>query len=163
MEDLHSTHIYMDSISWGTRRKEDEIRPPPKKHETTQHKSGGCVCVCVTLTQPSGFHAGGSVDRVSKKAVPRHGQTHHPGNTGPWKHKEWRHLSGSNMESRVGHLRLRRSHSPIYGNTMAVTVLFCHQCEAHVDSCWPIYWTFSLVDYLRFPACFNTVVGMIKT
>lgn len=24
MKDLHSTHIYMDSISWGTKRREED-------------------------------------------------------------------------------------------------------------------------------------------
>lgn len=27
MEDLHSAHIYMDSISWGTKRREEAIGP----------------------------------------------------------------------------------------------------------------------------------------
>lgn len=36
-----------------------------------------------TLTQPSGFHPGGSVHGVPKEAVPRHSETHNTCHTGP--------------------------------------------------------------------------------
>lgn len=40
------------------------------------------------LTQSGGFHAGGSVDRVSEKAVTRHRKTHDPSYTWPYKNRQ---------------------------------------------------------------------------
>lgn len=73
----------MDSISWEAKRQE--------RDENNRRQRWVCVSVWErvfgSLTQPSGFHAGGSVDRVSKKAVTRHRKTHDPGHTRPWKHR----------------------------------------------------------------------------
>lgn len=76
MEDLDCAHIYMNSISYQT---EEENRLEEQREGAAGSGSG-------KLTQPSGFHTGGSVDCVSKKAVPWHRQTHHSSDARPWKH-----------------------------------------------------------------------------
>jgi hypothetical protein len=38
----------------------------------------------VTLTQSSGLHSRGSVDRVPEQAVPRHGEAHHTRHARAW-------------------------------------------------------------------------------
>lgn len=63
MEDLDCAHIYMNSISYQT---EEE------KSRLGEQRQGAAGSGSGKLTQPSGFHTGGSVDCVSKKAVPWH-------------------------------------------------------------------------------------------
>lgn len=43
MEYLHSAHIYMDSISWGTKSREEYIRPKQNIKTTQQNMAGMCT------------------------------------------------------------------------------------------------------------------------